>query len=483
MGDGGHNMPDARARCSSEAERAVLGCVLLDPRSLVQVMHLEPGEFYFPAHGAIWEAIVSLNNRREPIDTVTVATELRSTSRLQTIGGAQFIGDITDAIPTIAHIERYAQIVSDCAIVRRLEAAHAEGISRTRDPSVPVGELAPAALQAITEVSADRRIAEPVSFGEMSVNAFEHLEANGVDRDVPGIPTGLRDLDEIIGGYYPTNLYVIAGRPGMGKSAKGVYALRACSNAGKDGLFFSLEMGKQQVFRRVACEVSEVNSKLTRHRGMLSEDAYKRLTEGTQEASRLRVYVDDNPRTTAADIRTRALRFASQHDLGMVVVDYLQKIKAPRDERARNRNRESEVREAVEDMKALAKELQIPVIVLAQLNRKTEEGRDRRPDMAMLRESGAIEQEADVIMLLYRDEYYNRSAKNEERGICEIDVAKQRDGGGCDVVPVLFNPQLTKFADLTPEASAAWRKRRDPPAQSAPGSYANGYLQSQRQAD
>ena len=479
MADGSSEVDVVRSRCDEEAEEAVIGAVMLDPACIAQIGFLRPEDFYFPKHGVVWSAMQQLALRHEPIDTVTVCAELRAMQRLNTVGGVQDVSRYQDLAVTSAHVERYARMVAELAVARRIEFAHFAGLAKARDPSVRVPDLAAFSIAAVTSASQRNHELKPVEMRDVAIEAYESIEHTNDPEQVGGIPTGLHELDDLIGAFYPQKFYIVAGRPAMGKSSFGVLAARACSAVGKRALFFSIEMPRTELFMRVACELAMLDSKKTRRRGAMSQDEFDVLTEGMNKASKLLVHIDDDPRVTALTIRERAMRFMAEHPadkdapLGMIVVDYLQKLKAPRDGR-RDRGRENEVREATEELHAIGKELNVPMVALAQLNRDLEDRKDKRPELQDIRESGSIEQEADVVMFLYRDEYYDKQSL--DRGIVEINVAKQR-GGDTDVVPMAFDKVHTRFANLTQEAAADWRERRQPKTKraAAPGSYAERY--------
>ncbi|MEZ4407733.1 MAG: replicative DNA helicase [Polyangiales bacterium] len=429
-----------------EAERAVLGSVLLDNSVLASIdSTVTSGDFYHPAHAVIFEAIQGLSARREPVDVVTLAAELRARERLYTIGGAQYLGELTDVIPTTAHAESHARIVADLAGVRRMiDVAHeivARGYGERGDPE----QFLDFAAAKVFEVAQKRAKSTLIPLEQAILEAFERIESV-LERGamISGVESGFRDLDRLTAGMHPGQLIIIAARPAMGKTSFALnLALNAASASQKPVMVFSLEMPRVELANRLMCAEARVDQSRIRT-SLLTQDDLTALTAAANRLHSLPIYIDDSGDLTLLELRAKGRRMKAERDISMIVIDYLQLMKASRE---KSESREREISEISRGLKALAKELGIPIIALSQLNRscETRPGKDKRPMLADLRESGAIEQDADVVMFIYRDEVYNRDT--EDRGIAEIIIAKQRNGP-TDNVRLRFVRELTKFENL-----------------------------------
>jgi replicative DNA helicase len=429
-----------------EAERAVLGSILLDNVALSNVEGiLAASDFYHPAHGVIYEAIVSIAGRREPVDVVTLAAELRSRERLNTVGGAQYLGELTDTIPTVAHAESHARIVADLAGVRRMiEVAH-EIIGRGYGERGNAESFLDYAASKVFEVAQKRAKSTLIPLDQVILEAFERLEHSlNHGARTSGTETGFRDLDNLTAGMHGGQLIIIAARPAMGKTSLVLnLATNAVVSTMKPVLVFSLEMPRVELANRLMCAEARVDQSRLRS-NLLTQDEVTALTSAANKLHSLPMYIDDSGDLTLLELRSKARRIKNDRDMSLIIIDYLQLMKASRD---KMESREREISEISRGLKSLAKELDVPIIALSQLNRacETRPGKDKRPMLADLRESGAIEQDADVVMFIYRDEVYNRDT--EDKGIAELIIAKQRNGP-TDTVRLRFIRELTKFENL-----------------------------------
>lgn len=442
------------------AERAVLGAVLLDNACLAAVAAVVGArDFYLPAHAVIFETMLAMARRGEVVDVLTLAAALRGIDRLNTVGGSQYIGELTDTIPTIAHVEDYARIVRDDAAVRRVARA-AEGILHRADqhdrPADAILDFATAEMTKAAQRAQQRAV---TTIGEGITEVFERLEQAGASgRRVMGLETGLRDLDALIAGLGSGQLILVAARPAMGKSSAALawahHVARAVRAQRKAVLFFSLEMPRQELSTRLLCAEARVDQSRVRS-GLLTHDDMTAMTGAASALYELPLLIDDAGGCSLLDVAARARDVKLRQGLALIVIDYLQLMKASR----AMDSREREVSEISRGLKELAKELDVPIVALSQLNRGPEarSSKDKRPQLSDLRESGALEQDADVVIFIYRDEVYNR--QTEDRGIAEFIVAKQRNGPA-DTVRARFVGALTKFENLAEDETA--RSERAP---------------------
>lgn len=426
-----------------QAERAVLGGVLLDNAVLADVEPvLAADDFYDPRHGEIYEAILACASRREPIDIVTLANELRCRDRLNTVGGAQYLGELTDVIPTIAHIESHARIIADEARVRRVVTECLNTIAKSGE-GVSGDELCAYAEEKILAAASRRDERDMVHIGDATLETVEHYERVAIGGgEVDGTPTGYTSLDELLGGLQGGQSIVLAARPAMGKSALAINIIRrAAERTKKTAALFSLEMPRMEVTRRFLSDKGGIDQTLLRKVRLPGDDSQK-MFNAANAISRLPIWIDDSGDITLADIRAKCRRLKRRGGLSLVVIDYLQLMKASRS--SRDESREREVANMSRGIKMLAKELNVPIIVLSQLNRGPDERSDHRPVIADLRESGAIEQDADVVMFIYRDVVYNKKTENPAEA--EIIVAKQRNGP-TDTIRLNFISHTSTFVE------------------------------------
>jgi replicative DNA helicase len=432
-----------------EAEQCILGGILIEDQALLKVIEfLRPEDFYKEAHSIIYDAVLDLFNRNEPQDLVTVHNALKAKGKLEAVGGAAYLAEITETMPVAANIGYYGKIVWDKAVLRKLIQKASDISTLCYEEAGEVDEVLESAEASIFEISQAkiRQAFHPLkSILKDSIKKVEDLYER--KELITGVPTGFTELDRLTAGFQPSDLIILAGRPSMGKTA---FALNIAQNAAIANnicvAIFSLEMSKDQLALRMLCSEARVNAQKVRT-GFLSERDWPKLINAVGHLSEAPVFIDDTPALSAMEIRAKARRLKSKHDLGLLLVDYMQLMRG----RGRNESREQEISEISRSLKAMAKELNVPVVALSQLNRKVEDRPNKRPQMADLRESGAIEQDADVIAFIFRDEVYNRSEDNPNRGMAEIIVAKQRNGP-IGIVKLAFVDKYATFANLSRES-------------------------------
>jgi replicative DNA helicase len=426
-----------------EAERSVLGSMLIDNEAIHRVVELlSTDAFYREAHRKIFSAIMDLYQRNEPSDLVTLTTELKSKGQLNDVGGAVYLSSLVDEVPTSANVASYARIVREKALRRLLIEGATEIAERGYQEEGNVDEFVDKAERIILEV-AQRRIKQGfASIKEIVKDSFKAIEQLYERKElITGLPTGYKELDRITCGFQRSDLIVIAGRPSMGKTALALnIAEHAAVEAGQKVAIFSLEMSKEQLVQRLLCSRAEVDASKLRG-GFLSESDWPKLTRAAGLLSEAPIFIDDSPALNALEVRAKARRLMREHGLDLIVVDYLQLMRGI----GRVESREREISEISRSLKALAKELHVPVLALSQLNRGVEARQDKRPQLSDLRESGAIEQDADVITFIYRDEMYNKDSP--DAGKAELIVGKQRNGPTGKVI-LAFRGHFTRFDDL-----------------------------------
>ena len=428
-----------------EAEQSVLGGILIENEAINRVTEiLDADDFYRDVHRKIFNALINLSERDEPADLITLTNELRKTDQLDSIGGASYLTSLIDSVPTAANIEYYAKIVKEKAILRKLIQTSTEIITQSYEDRGDVEVFLDEAERAIFEISEKRVRPSFYSIRDIVKESFKTIERLFQKKElVTGVPSGFKELDRMTAGFQPSDLIIIAGRPSMGKTA---FCLNVAQYAAIENKIpvavFSLEMSKEQLVIRMLC--SEAHVEGTRLRtGYLNESDWPKLTIAAGNLSEAPIYIDDTAALSVLELRAKARRLKSDHGLGMVIIDYLQLMKG----RARVENRQQEISEISRSLKALSKELSIPVIAVSQLSRKTEERTGNRPQLSDLRESGAIEQDADLIIFIYRDEIYNRAEDNPNRGKAEVIIGKQRNGP-IGKIDLAFLDKFTTFKDL-----------------------------------
>ncbi|MEM9196114.1 MAG: replicative DNA helicase [Myxococcota bacterium] len=439
---------------SLEAERAVLGGILLDNDAMHVVMELiGKDDFYSEANGRLFEAMGALYASGRPIDTVTLRDEVVSHGNLQAVGGDDYILELTNTIPTVANIESHARIIREKSLVRRMILACHEIAATGYGDYGETHDFLDGAEKAVFEVAQETERSKTENIKEVVLRTFKTIhEAAERGEKVTGLPSGFTQLDEMTAGMHPGDLIIIAGRPGMGKTAFALnVATNACTIRKAPVAVFSLEMPKEQLVKRMLCSEARVDGSRLRA-GQLWREDWPKLARAAGQLSELPVWIDDTPALSMTELRAKARRLKAQNGLDLVVVDYLQLMRSG----SRNDSREQEISEISRSLKQLAKELALPVIALSQLNRGVESraGKDKRPQLSDLRESGAIEQDADTIIFIFREEVYNRDDP-ETRNKAEIIIGKQR-AGPTGIVRCAFFNEYTRFDNLAPEEYGAY---------------------------
>ena len=428
-----------------EAEQSLLGGIMVDSLGLPSALEVLKGdEFYKESHRLIFTAIQDLFERNEPVDILTVTNILEERKQLESVGGASYIAALTDAMPTSSNVAAYAKIINEKAVMRRLIQSANEIISFAYGGGKSSEEVLDSAEAAIFSI-AERKIRNSYfPLKEVIKKNIETIERYQEYREtVTGVPSGYKELDKLTAGFQKSDLIIIAARPSMGKTALGLCIARnAAKESGVPVGFFSLEMSKEQLAMRLLCSEARVDSHKIRS-GFLSRQECGKLLQAAGLFMDVPIYIDDTPSISPLELRAKARRIMSDQGLGLVIVDYLQLMRG-RDTAER---REQEISEISRSLKGLAKELDIPVIAIAQLNRKVEERTDKRPLLSDLRESGAIEQDADVIAFIYRDEIYAKNACKEP-GVAEIIIGKQRNGPSGETVKLAYISTYTRFENL-----------------------------------
>ena len=427
-----------------EAERAVLGAILMDNETVYTVMEiLEPPAFYQPSHRLIFSTMLDLSERGEPIDIVTLVDRLRSAGSLDKAGGPDYIPTLADEVPTSAGVANYAKIVREKAVLRNLIETSTEIVQDCFDAPGDVDQLLDEAERRIFAISEERIRSGFLSMKEIVKSSFKTIESLYEKKEhVTGVPTGFADIDELTSGFQPSDLVIIAGRPSMGKTAFCLnIAQYASMNKKLTVAVFSLEMAKEQLVMRMLCSEARIDAHRLRS-GFLGQTDWPKLSTAAGRLADASIYIDDTPALSSMEMRAKTRRLKADKGLDLVIVDYLQLMSG----RSRSDNREQEISEISRSLKALAKELGVPVVALSQLNRGVESRMDKRPILADLRESGAIEQDADVIIFIYRDEIYNKESM--EKGTAEIIIGKQRNGP-VGTRKLTWLDKYTRFEDLT----------------------------------
>lgn len=431
-----------------DGERAVLGGVLIDNDALPKVLAaIAPDDFYKEAHRLIFRAMVDLFEKAEPVDWVTLTAILKTQGLLEKVGGSGYLTELVDAIPTAANIIHYANVVKEKALLRRVIGTATEICAACYESHDNIDQFLDEAEQLIFRIGESRIQAGFHHMGDLMKAGFKTLTTLYERKEnITGVPSGFKDLDMLTAGFQPSDLIIVAGRPSMGKTSLALnIAAHAAVESGVHTAIFSLEMSKEQIALRMLCGKAKVDLKSLRTGFLNQERDWPRLTAAAGILSDAPLYVDDTPAINTLEVRAKARRLKKEKGLGLIVLDYLQLAKAP----SRSDSREQEISEISRSLKALAKELNVPVMALSQLNRKVEDRPNKRPQLADLRESGAIEQDADVIIFIYRDEVYNRSDDNPKKGEAEIIIGKQRNGP-IGLVRAHFNASCSSFFPLSP---------------------------------
>ena len=427
-----------------EAEQAIIGSMLTDKDAVISAIEvLKPQDVYGEDNKTIYEAILNLYSRSEPVDIITVRAELESMGKLDNVGGLEYLAELPEKVPTTANASKYIKIVEEKSTLRNLIKTANEIIELGYNPTEDVDDIMEGAEKKIFNIMQDKEQKSYSPLKDVLVESFTKLEElYNRKQHITGVPSGFTDLDYRTAGFHGSELILIAARPAMGKTA---FALNIASNAALRAnvpvAVFSLEMSKEQLVNRILSSESMVDSNKIRT-GKLEEDDWAKLAETIGPLSEGEMYIDDTPGISITEIRAKCRKLKIEKNIGLVVIDYLQLIQGTG---KRNGSREQEISEISRSLKILAKELDVPVIALSQLSRAAEQRPDHRPMLSDLRESGAIEQDADIVMFLYRDDYYNPDS--EKKNIAEVIIAKHR-GGSTGTVELLWLGSYTKFVNI-----------------------------------
>ncbi|MBM4140486.1 MAG: replicative DNA helicase [Nitrospira sp.] len=426
-----------------EAEQSILGAILIDNDALPRALEIiDIDDFYRQSHRTIFNAMVELFEKNEPIDLITITDCLKRREEIDAVGGVSYLSSLVNMIPTAANIKYHSKIVRERSLLRGLLRSANEIASRVYEDNFEAEELVDYAEKSIFDVSDKRIKASFVTLKEVIKSSFEMIEHLYDKKEViTGIPSGFRDLDDLTTGFQKGDLVVVGGRPSMGKTALALNIAQYVGLEVKEPVaIFSLEMAKEQLAFRMLCSEAMVNSNSIR-KGFIKKEDWHKLTSAASNLTGAPIFIDDSSAITVLELRAKARRLKMEHGLSLVIVDYLQLMKG----KGSFERREQEISDISRSLKALAKELNVPVVAVSQLNRSVEQRRPPKPILADLRESGAIEQDADVILFLYRDEIYNREAK---KGEAEVIVAKQRNGP-TGIVNLTFISNCTRFLNRT----------------------------------
>ena len=432
---------------SIEAEQSVLGSIFLDPETVVNVLeYLETSDFYRKNHQIIFDAILQLNNRNEAIDVVTIANELDTKNQLENAGGMEYLAELAVAVPTSANVEYYAKIVEEKSILRNLIRSATEIVRKGYEEGDELAVMLDSAEQNILQVSERRNRSGFIRISDVVSASLQNIESLAQQSDdVTGVPTGYIALDKMTAGLQKEELIILAARPAVGKTA---FALNIAQNVATKAdqvvAIFSLEMGAESLVNRMLCAEGNIDAGHLRT-GQLSEDEWSNLIMAMGTLGQSKIFIDDTPGIRIAEIRAKSRRLLQeQGKLGLIVIDYLQLIEGNNRE-----SRQQEVSDISRQLKKLAKELKVPVIALSQLSRGVEQRQDKRPVLSDIRESGSIEQDADIVAFLYRDDYYEREGGAEpERDEQENNVVKNRSGAR-GTVKLLFKKEFNKFSSMS----------------------------------
>lgn len=436
-----------------EAEQSVIGAIFLDPQALITASEiLLADDFYQNAHKKIFETMLRLSDQGKAIDVVTVTEELSAKKELEDVGGLSYLLELANAVPTAANIAHYAKIVEEKALLRRLIRVATkiveDGYTREDEVEALLGE----AEKKMMEVANRKNAGDFKHVKDVLVETFDNIEQlQSKKGDVTGIPTGFRDLDNITAGFQRNDLIIVAARPSVGKTAFALNVAQSVAVQARENVaIFSLEMGAEQLVMRMLCAEGNIDAQVLRTGALTTED-WGKLTMAMGSLSNSGIFIDDTPGVRINEIRAKCRRLAQEHGLGMILIDYLQLIQGSGKP---GENRQQEVSEISRSLKGLARELKVPVIALSQLSRGVEQRQDKRPMMSDLRESGSIEQDADIVAFLYRDDYYDK--ESESKNMIEIIIAKQRNGP-TGTVTLAFKKEFNKFINVD------WSQQPPPP--------------------
>ncbi|QUL97869.1 MAG: replicative DNA helicase [Candidatus Fermentithermobacillus carboniphilus] len=435
-------MPDSAERVppqNIEAEESVIGSMLIEKNAMLTALEiLSPEDFYKESHRIIFRRIAEMADKMEAVDLVTLSEKLRAEGELDRVGGMAELARLANFVPTAANVEYYAKIVAEKAVLRRLIAAATEIAASAYSGQGEVDEILDKAEETIFQIAQRRATQSYVPLKDVLVETLEKLEYLASHRgETVGLPSGLGDLDRLTSGFQPSDLIILAARPSVGKTSLGLNIARNVAiKTDLPVVIFSLEMSKEQVAQRLLCSEAAINSQKLRT-GFLDEDEWRRLSTALGRLGEAKIFIDDTPSLSVMELRTRCRRVKAEHGLGLVVIDYLQLMRPSR----RQENRQQEISEISRSLKGLARELDVPVLAMSQLSRAVEQRQDRRPLLSDLRESGAIEQDADLVMFLYTD------AELEQQNSIELIIAKQRNGP-TGSFKLFFSREICRFEDL-----------------------------------
>ena len=426
-----------------EAEQAVLGCMITDKDAVIAAIEsLAEEDFYREDNKLIYKAILNLYNRAEPVDIITLKSELSSIGKFDAIGGLEYLAELPEKVPTTSNVDKYIKIVKEKSELRTLIKTANDIITLSEDPTQEVESIMDGAEKKIFNIMQKKNQEGYSSIKDILVDSFTELEElYNRKQHVTGVPTGFIDLDKMTAGLHNSDLVLVAARPAMGKSA---FALNIATNAAIQAntgvAIFSLEMSKEQMANRILGSVAMVDGNSIRT-GRIADDDWIKLATASGELSQTGIVIDDTPGISVMEIRAKCRKLKMEKNIGLVIIDYLQLVQAS----SRAGSREQEIAEISRSLKILAKEINVPVIALSQLSRAPEQRPDHRPMLSDLRESGSIEQDADIVMFLYRDDYYNPDT--EKKNIAEVIIAKHR-AGSTGTVELAWLGNYTKFANL-----------------------------------
>ncbi|MBI3602083.1 MAG: replicative DNA helicase [Candidatus Omnitrophica bacterium] len=426
-----------------DAEKAVLGAMMLSEEAIgVAIEYIDSFYFYETSHQKIFDAVKDLYANRKNVDLITLSDYLKNKALLEAIGGLTYLTQLADFVPTAANVQYYVDIVKEKGIQRQLIKNSTEIISKSYGSDVNIDNLVDEAERLIFEIATAKQKQQAVALKDVIRTAIETIDQLYQRKEaISGVPTGFMDFDRMTSGLQKSDLIVIAGRPSMGKSAfAAAMAEYACVEKNVPVAIFSLEMSKEQLVQRLLCSQARVDAHKVRT-GFLSPAEWPLLTKAAGKLSNVPMFIDDTPAISALELRAKARRLKASQDIGLIIVDYLQLMQAS----VKTESRQQEISEISRSLKALARELHVPLIAISQLSRAVESRQDHRPQLSDLRESGAIEQDADVVVLLMREEYYNPTEEN--RGIAEVIIAKQRNGP-TGSLKLKFFKEFVTFANL-----------------------------------
>lgn len=436
-----------------EAEQSVLGAMLIDKEAIAKATEILSAEdFYREAHRVIFSAMLEIYNKNEAVDMITVTDILRRDNKLEDVGGIAYITSLANVVLTAANVKYHAEIVAEKSVLRQLVKVSTEIAAMGYEANDEVGVLLDTAESRILEISNRKKRADFTPISAVLMDSVQNIEKLLNNKGgLTGIPTGFNDLDKLTSGLHPSDFIILAARPSMGKTALALnivqnVALRAHKRLGGDPrsvAFFSLEMSKEQLVNRMLCAEANIDSQRLRI-GEMKEDDWTHLWDACDVMSKAKIYIDDTAGITVMDMRSRARRLKAEHGLDLIVVDYLQLMQGS-GKRNTSGDRQQEVSEISRSLKALARELDVPVLALSQLSRGVEARQVKRPMLSDLRESGSLEQDADIVAFLYREDYYNPETENKHT---ELIIAKHRNGP-VDTVNLFFHKQFTKFVGFT----------------------------------